>query len=683
MAEPEYTNAKTSVWWDIENCQVPKAADPHAIAQNISSALAYVGYRGPVSISAYGDTTRIPSTVQHALSSTGVALNHVPAGVKDASDKKILVDMLFWAVDNPAPANYLLISGDRDFSNALHQLRMRRYNILLAQPQNVSAPLLAAAKTVWLWTSLLAGGPALQNGSGPALNNVSGEQVQPINGHNSDRLRNVFLENQQEKLYLRPEAESTQDFSGGQKNYGMKASDRNKGKQYKRNPNQTNGPRGMNRENQSPQFGVQDANASFDRLDSKKKLVKQQSKVPNQMSAQSDIMGSNSSSQFTLQQRSPSSSGLHPSSSSSLLYEPGPVQQPMQLRTSYSAPPRFSHPDPSQNSGSVPRNFHPQYPQSVGPSNPTPMSYSFQTGNLYPPVSCAPAPYPYPSRYDGPRHPPTPGPIPNMPNMGRLTISDNQIGIQNAPVSHLNGETNVKAKFEASTPQMDFTQQRILHPNNGKPFQHDSMQSKQMPFGSESQAAAPVQAQNTEKILYHIGVLLRVMQTLKNDKMMPSETNILDCIQYGDSSNANFDLHLALDSAIDRQILVAHSPGGPFQIYLPKNETMWKCINPLDTSIKHSKETWDGLSMYLASPEGRSAIMTSQSRYHAATILKKSCLKHLVIGEILQLLNAAVTLKHLIVPRQSGWQPLHINVLESDKDSDSKSIPDNKQSLLY
>ena len=50
--------------------------------------------------------------------------------MKDASDKKILVDMLFWAVDNPAPANYLLISGDRDFSNALHQLRMRRYNIL-------------------------------------------------------------------------------------------------------------------------------------------------------------------------------------------------------------------------------------------------------------------------------------------------------------------------------------------------------------------------------------------------------------------------------------------------------------------------------------------------------------------------------------------------------------------------
>ncbi|CAH9133864.1 unnamed protein product [Cuscuta epithymum] len=71
--------------------------------------------------------------------------------------------MLFWAVDNPPPANYLLISGDRDFSNALHQLRMRRYNILLAQPQKASPALVAAAKSVWLWTSLISGAPPLTN----------------------------------------------------------------------------------------------------------------------------------------------------------------------------------------------------------------------------------------------------------------------------------------------------------------------------------------------------------------------------------------------------------------------------------------------------------------------------------------------------------------------------------------
>lgn len=79
-AEADYRKAKTSVWWDIENCQVPKGCDPHSIAQNITSALIKLDYGGSVSISAYGDTNRIPSSIQHALSSTGISLNHVPAG---------------------------------------------------------------------------------------------------------------------------------------------------------------------------------------------------------------------------------------------------------------------------------------------------------------------------------------------------------------------------------------------------------------------------------------------------------------------------------------------------------------------------------------------------------------------------------------------------------------------------
>jgi len=80
MAEAQYVGAKTSVWWDIENCPVSKGCDPNAIAQNISSALVKMNYCGPVSISAYCDTHRIPASIQHALSSTGIALYHVPAG---------------------------------------------------------------------------------------------------------------------------------------------------------------------------------------------------------------------------------------------------------------------------------------------------------------------------------------------------------------------------------------------------------------------------------------------------------------------------------------------------------------------------------------------------------------------------------------------------------------------------
>ncbi|CAJ1872937.1 unnamed protein product [Sphenostylis stenocarpa] len=81
--------------------------DAHSILQNIVSALVNSNYVGTVSFFAYGDTNRIPLPIQHALFSTAVALNHIPANVKDR-DKKIL--------DNPVPANYLIISDYRGLS---------------------------------------------------------------------------------------------------------------------------------------------------------------------------------------------------------------------------------------------------------------------------------------------------------------------------------------------------------------------------------------------------------------------------------------------------------------------------------------------------------------------------------------------------------------------------------------
>jgi hypothetical protein len=119
-------------------------------------------------------------------------------GSKDTSDKRMLVDMLFWAFDNPPPGNYLLISGDRDFSDLLHRLRMKRYNILLMRPSNASSQVLAAAaKTVWLWESIAAGdvlrpeSPPVNSMLGCRLNvhNASGILGCKPNVNNSDPLK--------------------------------------------------------------------------------------------------------------------------------------------------------------------------------------------------------------------------------------------------------------------------------------------------------------------------------------------------------------------------------------------------------------------------------------------------------------------------------------------------------------
>ncbi|XP_024006812.1 uncharacterized protein LOC112083372 [Eutrema salsugineum] len=176
-ADAEFATAKTSVWWDFENCMVPKGCDGHKIALNIKSALEKNKYCGPLTIGAYGDTNKIPSSVQNSLSSTGVSLIHVPPGVKDGSDKKILVDMLLCAMENPAPANMMLISGDGDFSYVLHRLRMMGYNVLLVRPDQHASPfLIAAANTMWLWRSIVAGGSCTE----------VPKQAEPSKGMSSD-----------------------------------------------------------------------------------------------------------------------------------------------------------------------------------------------------------------------------------------------------------------------------------------------------------------------------------------------------------------------------------------------------------------------------------------------------------------------------------------------------------------
>ena len=53
--------------------------------------------------------------MQQTLSGISITLNNAPAGVKDASEKRILVDILIWVTDDPALADHLLIFDDRIF----------------------------------------------------------------------------------------------------------------------------------------------------------------------------------------------------------------------------------------------------------------------------------------------------------------------------------------------------------------------------------------------------------------------------------------------------------------------------------------------------------------------------------------------------------------------------------------
>uniref|UniRef100_A0A2P2IRL0 NYN domain-containing protein n=1 Tax=Rhizophora mucronata TaxID=61149 RepID=A0A2P2IRL0_RHIMU len=598
--EVQYVTAKTSVWWDIENCQVPKVCDPHSIAQNISSALANMNYRGPVSISAYGDTIRIPEPVQRALSSTGIALNHVPAGVKDASDKKILVDMLFWAVDNPAPANYLLISGDRDFSNALHQLRMRRYNILLAQPHKASAPLIAAARTVWLWTSLSAGGPPLTSKESSQLAVVTSE----------DKYSEATQSSQSMPL-------SSESLSLGSQNSftNTKARDlRSKGKHIGNGPIQPN----ISRASSSP-VATQETKSYEYSLKQEHAQQKQFKKAPHEFFGGGE----------------PANRSISDNSDSSQSHT-------MHL-------PRFNNPPSQQRPYMSDNLLHPIHPHIHG----------YRPLNVAPDLSCF-----------------SPAPPTSVPDIGKLSMSEQPNYVADLPnYPHQSVKEFHAGSFDFRSPAT-FNETNRDHfiknsqPNNWRHKVPEFQPTQSIMLLSNTATGngtwgAQGRPPPSEYVQGLIGVILLALDTLKVEKVMPTEANITDCIRFGDPKHCNIDVRKALDSAIEHNMIMTRNLGA-VQLYVGKNEKLWKCVNPIGGNPnQYSKATWDKIRMFLASSVGRSAMMAANCRYEAALILKRECLQDLALGDVLQILNMTIALKKWIIHHHSGWKPVTITIQDT------------------
>ncbi|VVA98636.1 unnamed protein product [Arabis nemorensis] len=161
--EKIYENAKTAVFWDIGSCDVPDGVDVDSITSNIRSALSNMKYFGPISFFAYGDTTVMKEEIVDEISRTIFLLQQVKGeGDRFHAFGAIAMAMFFWAKHNPGPANFLLISGNKDFSYALTQFRKSGCNVLLGHPKReASGPLTRKASAVWHSETLLAGGSPL------------------------------------------------------------------------------------------------------------------------------------------------------------------------------------------------------------------------------------------------------------------------------------------------------------------------------------------------------------------------------------------------------------------------------------------------------------------------------------------------------------------------------------------
>ncbi|KAL5533011.1 hypothetical protein ACEPAF_4785 [Sanghuangporus sanghuang] len=135
---PPTSPSQTAIFWDFENCRPSSNVSGNKVIYNIRRLVQGYGsittFRAYVDLSvdcAYSRSISFHSDLQ----SSGLSLVHCPHnGKKDVADKMMIVDMLAFAIDRPAPACIVLITGDRDFAYAAAILKLRGYRIIVISP---------------------------------------------------------------------------------------------------------------------------------------------------------------------------------------------------------------------------------------------------------------------------------------------------------------------------------------------------------------------------------------------------------------------------------------------------------------------------------------------------------------------------------------------------------------------
>lgn len=147
-------DSDVAIFWDYENCTPSSAAPGYDVVENIRQ-IAHK-YGSVKLFKAYLEISEQPSPnsnrLRSELVSCGVSLTDCPHnGRKDVADKMMIVDMLTYAIDKPAPATLIVISGDRDFVYAVSVLRWRRYRVVLVAPNSAHASLRSQASAILDW----------------------------------------------------------------------------------------------------------------------------------------------------------------------------------------------------------------------------------------------------------------------------------------------------------------------------------------------------------------------------------------------------------------------------------------------------------------------------------------------------------------------------------------------------
>ncbi|XP_067941432.1 meiosis regulator and mRNA stability factor 1-like isoform X2 [Watersipora subatra] len=155
-ASPEHTLA---IFWDIENCGVPKGKSPAAVAYCIREQ--FSSYGKEVEFLCVCDVTKEPPLLVSSLNDAQVTVVHVSNEHKNAADDKLKLLMRKFCDSHKPPVTLVLISGDVDFAADLgHMKNHHKYDIVLVHNKGLVKPALAyAANKVFSFDEVVKNAP--------------------------------------------------------------------------------------------------------------------------------------------------------------------------------------------------------------------------------------------------------------------------------------------------------------------------------------------------------------------------------------------------------------------------------------------------------------------------------------------------------------------------------------------
>ncbi|CAL1525933.1 unnamed protein product [Lymnaea stagnalis] len=145
------------VFWDVQNCPVPKNKSAADIIKLIRAKFILVdpNYKEKCFYCITDVTKEHVKTLQ-AINNSGVDLLHICSDKDNSSDFKIIQKMEDFSRDvGAAEANVILITSDVDFGIKLADLKKKRYHIILLHNRNIKPELLHSVDENYSYEDLI------------------------------------------------------------------------------------------------------------------------------------------------------------------------------------------------------------------------------------------------------------------------------------------------------------------------------------------------------------------------------------------------------------------------------------------------------------------------------------------------------------------------------------------------